>query len=361
MPLIIGGGPAGAAAAIMLARSGMAPVIVERSCQPADVICGGFLSWNSVALLQRCGVDPLALGGYPIDRARLFSGRRMAELPLPAGSVGLSRGRLDAALLDGAVQAGAQLRRGVTVRALEDGVVRYADGTSETPDRLILATGKHDLRGAARTVASHDPAIGLRWRFRLEEGQAWALGSAIELHLFAGGYAGLVMQEEGMANLCLAVRRSAFLAAGRRPAALLRTLSNEAPVLADRLGGGEFDAERAQAIANIPYGWRAGGIAGNTYRVGDQIGVIPSLAGEGVAIALATGMAAADAVVAGYAPQAYQARCSGRLARPIRSAVMLWTLAERPLLARLALPVLNVAPGLGTALMRMTRVNAVRL
>lgn len=356
MPLIVGGGPAGAAAAIGLACGGMAPVIVERSRQPADVICGGFLSWNSVAMLGRCGVDPVALGGHPVDRARLFSGRRMAELPLPVGSVGLSRRRLDEALLEQAVRAGARLRRGMIVRALDRGVVRYADGTCEIPDRLILATGKHDLRALARPVASKDPAMGLRWRFRIETEQARALGSAIELHLFDGGYAGLVMQEEGMANLCLAVRQSAFVRAGRRPEALLHALLGEAPTLAERLGGGGFDAERAQAIAHIPYGWRAGGQADNLYRVGDQMGVIPSLAGEGVAIALATGMTAADAILRGRDPDVYQRACASRLARPIRTAELLWSLAERPWLASSALPILRTMPGLGLAMMRLTRV-----
>lgn len=357
MPLIVGGGPAGAAAAIKLAQGGMRPVIVERSRSAADVICGGFISWNSVALLKACGVDAFALGGHPVDRARLFSGSRMAELPLPAGSAGLSRGRLDEALLDRAVRAGAHLRRGVTVRALEGGIIRYANGTFEAPDHLVLATGKHDLRGAARPIASKDPAMGLRWRFQVGEAQARAIGDAIELHLFDRGYAGLVMQEEGMANLCLAVRHSAFVRAGRRPAALLRSLLTEAPVLADRLGEGGFDADAAQAIANIPYGWRARGPAEGLYRVGDQIGVIPSLAGEGVGIALATGMAAADAILAGHDAQSYQARVSKGIARPIRSAAMLWALAERPALARFSLPFINHLPGLGDALMRLTRVG----
>lgn len=234
---------------------------------------------------------------------------------------------MDAALLDCATHAGAEVRRGIAVRAIEGRTVRYADGGSETPDRLILATGKHDLRGAARPVASRDPAMGLRWRYPASERMAARIGDAIELHLFAQGYAGLVMQEAGHANLCLAIRRSAFVAAGRNPAALLDRLFVDVPGLAQLAGEAMGEA---QAIANVPYGWRARGDAGGIYRVGDQVGVIPSLAGEGVGIALATGIAAGRAILAGQGPSAYQEKALHRIARPIRTAGLLWHLAERP-------------------------------
>lgn len=355
MPLIVGGGPAGAAAAIRLAQAGLQPVVVERSAVPTDMLCGGFLSWNSVRLLRACDVDPVALGGRAVHRARLFAGDRMAELPLPAASVGLSRRRLDAALLERAAQAGAQIRRGVTVRAIEQGVVRYAGGSCETPAHLILASGKHDVRGAPRPTVSNDPAVGLRWRFRASERLDQALDDAIELHLFHQGYAGLVMQEDAAANLCLAVRQSAFVEAGQRPEAMLAALLAHSPVLGDRLAG--LATGEAQAVAHIPYGWRARGAADGLYRVGDQIGVIPSLAGEGVGIALASGMAAADAIVAGVGPHAYQAACSRQIARPIGWAGLLWSLAERPWLARVALPLLAAVPGMGSAAMRHTRAS----
>ncbi|HZF94101.1 MAG TPA: FAD-dependent monooxygenase, partial [Allosphingosinicella sp.] len=46
--LIVGGGPAGAAAAIALARAGAAPELIERSAGPRDVVCGGFLGWDAL-------------------------------------------------------------------------------------------------------------------------------------------------------------------------------------------------------------------------------------------------------------------------------------------------------------------------
>ncbi|MEC3910851.1 FAD-dependent monooxygenase [Sphingobium sp. CR2-8] len=354
MPLIVGGGPAGAAAAIQLSRAGLRPVVIERSATPADMLCGGFLSWNSVRLLEECNVDPLALGGHAIHRARLFAGRHVTELALPAPAVGLSRRRLDAALLDQAAAAGADIRRGVTVRGIDNGVVRYADGTSETPAHLILATGKHDVRGAARPAPTNDAAVGLRWQFPASQRLIQTLGDAIELHLFHQGYAGLVGQEDGAVNLCLAVRQSAFVRAGKRPDAMLTALLAQTPGLADRLA--DVAVGEAQAIANIPYGWRADGPSEGLYRIGDQIGVIPSIAGEGVGIAIATGMAAAKAIMAGVDPLTYQRACSRQIAPPIKWSGLIWSLAERPWLATMALNLLSALPGLGLAAMHITRV-----
>src|SRR3954464_14685729 len=97
--LIVGGGPAGASAAIGLARGGAMPVLIERCPGERDLVCGGFLGWDALAALQRLGLDAAALGARPIQRLRLVSGGRSIEAALPRAAAGLSRRRLDAALL----------------------------------------------------------------------------------------------------------------------------------------------------------------------------------------------------------------------------------------------------------------------
>ncbi|VXC99228.1 NAD(P)/FAD-dependent oxidoreductase [Sphingomonas sp. AX6] len=356
MPLIVGGGPAGAAAAIGLASAGLSPTILERSNGEQDALCGGFLSWNTVRQLADLGIDTALLGGHPVDRLALFAGKRTARFALPAPGVGLSRRTLDAAMLDAARQAGAEIRYGVTVRRVEPGTLYLADDSILRANRIVLATGKHDLRGMARPVVCDDPAMGLRWRFRASPALAERIAGAIELHLFDHGYAGLVMQEDGHANLCLAIRHSAFVAAGQRPEAVLAGLIDREPALRQRLD--EEHPGPAQAIANVPYGWRATARdAHGLYRVGDQAGVIPSLAGEGVGIALATGTTAARAILEGEAPSAFQHDLARRLRRPIATASLLWHAAERPMLATAALPIIAHLPGVVERAMRMTRVS----
>jgi len=195
----------------------------------------------------------------------------------------------------------------------------------------------------------------LRWRFPTDPALAERIRGAIELHLFDHGYAGLVMQENGHANLCLAIRRSAFVAAGQRPETVLARLIARQPALADRLS--DIDPGEAQAIANVPYGWCATAAdAHGLFRVGDQAGVIPSLAGEGVGIALASGMAAARAILGGQEANAFQAELAGKLKRPIGTASLLWRTAERPWIANAALPILQRLPSAVGNAMRLTRV-----
>ncbi|MDP1027848.1 FAD-dependent monooxygenase [Sphingomonas sp. KR1UV-12] len=337
-PLIVGGGPAGAAAAIALAAAGERPLLLERTAETGDALCGGFLSWRSLAALARLGIEADALNRERIGEVRVFAGGRRAVAPLPWPALAVSRRTLDAALL---AQVDA-VERGVAVRSVEDGALRLADGAALMPAALFLATGKHDLRGLARPAAARgsDPTLGLRVRLPGSPALDRLVGPAIELHLFARGYAGIARQEDGGVNLCMAVHRSRLDAAGS-PAALLAMLAAEAPDLGERLSF--MTSEPVQAVANVPYGWRARAGTAGLFRLGDQAAVIPSLAGEGMGIALASGIAAAGAHArgGGAAARAWQPHFAARVRRPMAVAGLLRRLAEgaaAPWLVRAATP-----------------------
>ncbi|MBW6528034.1 FAD-dependent monooxygenase [Sphingomonas sp. RHCKR7] len=354
-PLILGGGPAGAAAAITLARAGVRPLVIERTRETGDALCGGFLSWRTLAAVERLGVDPEALGAAVVRHVRLFAAGRVVEAPLPAPARGVSRHRLDSLLLARAAEDGAAVERGLAARAVEDGCVRTADGAVLACDALFLASGKHDVRGAARPAPEGDPALGLRTRRADSLALARLVGDAVELHLFRGGYAGVVRQEDGSTNICLALRRSRLTAAGT-PARLLDTLAMEAPALGERLGGAADGA--IEAVANVPYGWRARSSAAGLFRLGDQAAVIPSLAGEGMGIALASGKSAAAAWRDGgaNAAESWQARFARRAGRPVAVAGAVRAVAEHPLLAAPLLAPLARA-GMLEMLARWTRIG----
>lgn len=345
--LIVGGGPAGAAAAITLAAAGQRPVLIERTRGSHDLVCGGFLSADTLAVLAGLGIDALALGGRPIARLRVIAGDADVAVELPFAAAGLSRRTLDAALLARAAALGAGIERGCAVRSVEGRCATLADGGVIGAEALFLATGKHDLRGIVRRgPMGDDPPVGLRVSVA-----GPAVDGAIELFLFERGYAGMLRQEDGTVNLCLSVARSR-LADG--PDALLAALGREVPVLGDRLG--EVTAYGAwSSVARIPYGWRAMQSAPGLYRVGDQAAVIASVAGDGVAIALTSGRAAADALLGGDV--AFQQGFAQRSRRPLRIAGGLRWLAERPTLAALLLPLLGRHPGVLHAALRATRIG----
>ncbi len=323
------------------------PVLIERSPGERDLVCGGFLGWDAIAQLGKLGLDPASLGARPIHRLRLVSGRKVVEQELPAAAAGLSRRRLDATLLRLAEEAGAAVLRGRVARGLDDGRLRLDDGSEMAADALFLATGKHELRGAARPIGNRPVSAGLRTAIAPPAD----LAGTIELHLYKGGYAGLLLQEDGAANLCLSVAQ-ARMAGGRE--ALLAELMREAPLLAERLGG--IVPAQWEAIAGVPYGWRARAGEPGLFRLGDQAAVIASLAGDGIAVALASGAAAAHACLHGGGAPAYQRGFADRARRPIAVAETLRHMAEAPVRRRLMLGLARV-PGLAKLAARLTRVG----
>jgi len=350
--LIVGGGPAGAAAAITLAEAGVRPLLIERGPERRGV-CGGFLGWDALPMLGRLGIDTAALGARPINRVRIVAGDREVETRLPGPAAGLSRTTLDAALLALAERKGAEVIRGLAVRSIDGRHARLADGSQIEAETMVVATGKHALRGAARDGLGRT-YVGLRSTLPFVPQR---LDTTIELHLFAGGYAGLLVQEDGSTNLCLSVEAERFRQAGGSAAGLIEALRHDAPALAHLMRAAEPEWA---AVAGIPYGWRAGSTDVGLFRVGDQSTVVASLVGDGIAMALASGLDAARAMIAGgaQAAQTFQQRLSHDRSRPIRIAEIARAIAERPRLARLALPLLRKAPGLIRLAARLTRVSA---
>jgi flavin-dependent dehydrogenase len=357
--LILGGGPAGASAAIVLAHAGAKHLLVERSRETGDAICGGFLSWRTLESLARLGIAPEALGPARVTTVRVLAGKRIVEARLPRAAHGVSRRRLDSVLLARAIDAGAAVERGMTVRALDGLTATLDDSTTLTADTLFLASGKHDIRGAARPAYARgdDPVLGLRVRLGATPGLERLVGDAIELHLFDRGYVGIVRQEDGSANCCMAVHRSALRDAGS-PAALLDQLARDHPRLGDRLAY-RHGGEAIDAIANVPYGWRATQGQPALFRLGDQAGVIPSLAGEGMGIAIASGIRASHAYLngGGAAAMRFQTDFARATARPIRLAGLVRDAAERPTLTAVALPLLARVPRLIDFIASLTRIG----
>jgi flavin-dependent dehydrogenase len=361
--LIVGGGPAGAAVATLLARGGAAPLLIERHGEPHDVVCGGFLGGDAIAMLARIGLDPAALGAPPISRARLIAGRRIAETDLPFAAAGLSRRALDAALLARAAEEGAAVERGIAVRRIDPDhrSVELADDSAIGADALFLASGKHEVRGGARMVSpADDPALGLRVRLEPSPTLARELDRVIELHLFRDGYAGLLVQEDGGINLCLSVAQSRLRETGSRPEPLIAALAHEAPRLADRFGAAASAGEWS-SVARVPYGWRARQGQPGLFRLGDQAAVIASLAGDGIAIALDSAFEAAEAYIAGGADAAidFQPAFARRAYRPVAFAGLLKHWGETPWIAAPLIGLFGRAPGLIRRAAAMTRIGVV--
>jgi flavin-dependent dehydrogenase len=355
--LVVGGGPAGAALAALLARAGEAVTLVEREAGPHDKVCGEFISGEAAGYLGRLGLDLDALGAVPIRRVQFSARGPAAGSDLPFTAFSLSRRRLDEALLGLAEDAGVDLIRGCRVRSLERLGGHWRAVTGGGPDfdakNAFLATGKHDLRGLKRPPGLHGALTGFKMHLRLAPAEAAALEGAVELHLFPGGYAGLEPIEDGLANLCLV----ADLHRLGRPAfpELLETIRRACPPLDRRLRGGEFQWPRPLAISAIPYGHVATSDDG-LWRLGDQAAVIPSLAGDGLGIALHSAHAAAAAYLGGESVAAFQRRLARDLGPRVKAAALLSRLLVQPWAQGAAVGLTRLRPQLLSAAAAYTRI-----
>jgi flavin-dependent dehydrogenase len=332
--LVIGGGLAGAAAACLLARAGRQVVLAERESGPRDKVCGEFLAPEARRVLSLLGIDLAALGAERVDRVRMILGHRETEAALPFEGASLSRRILDEALLVRAAAAGTDLRRGWRATGLEGGPgdwrVRFDAGRSLRVETVLLATGKHDLRGWRRPAGLQGDLVGFKQHLALRPAAARSLAGMVDLLLFDGGYAGVQLVGAGRAALCLVVRRGRLAASGGSWEALLGAVMRETPALARRLEGAVPCTERPLAVTAIPYGWVRRGSEG-LWRLGDQAAVVPSFTGEGMALALGSAELAAGSMLAGDSADLYQRRLCRRIrARVTASCILSHALVRTP-------------------------------
>lgn len=359
--LIVGGGVAGCAASIALARKGRSVTLIEREPTPRHKVCGEFLSGEALEDLHALGIDVASLGAVPLNHVRLAAARRAAEAPLPFPAASLTRKALDTALIAEAIAAGVRVERGRSVQSLSRTAnslwqATLADGSTFEAPTAFLATGKHDLRGHGRPKDPHQ-WIAFKMYYRLSAAQTTDLADASELTLYAGGYGGIQPVEDGVVNFCCVVQRQYFARAGLRWEGLLTKMQQDCPHLAMRLNGAGPLLGKPITITHIPYGYLRRETEEGLYCIGDQAAVIPSFTGDGISIALHTARRGTNAYLSGEPAKVFQPKLRSAMLPQMRLA----ELAADGLtnsLARALLPFcLRVWPGAMRVTARLTRVT----
>lgn len=351
--IVIGGGPAGSAAAIELARGGREVCLLERKQGAHDKVCGEFVSWEAAHYLQRLGIDLPAMGAEPIRAVRLYNGKQILQNDLPFRAWSVSRCRLDARLLQQAEREGVSLRHWVAVKDVlrTNGawLVATRQGEQLCTHSLFLANGKHELRGWRRREAGRTPdLIAFKMHLRLHGVQQQKIRENVELFLFDDGYAGLEPIEEGRANLCLVISRDTYHDCNNSWLALLAQLGSVSPVLETRLADAECLWPQPLAVYGTPYGYifRPDSGGPGLFRLGDQMAVIPSFAGDGIAIALHSGVLAAGVHLSGGGSTDYHRQARRDFAAPVRNAQTLASLLSNRFVRKAGFALLAQWPSL---------------
>ena len=333
--VVLGGGPAGAAAARTLASNGHSVLLVDKNEFPRPKVCGCCLSGSALDALEQLGLGglPEQLGALPLHEIRLFMGARRGAIRLPASKV-VSRDAFDCAMIAAAIEAGAEFISSTTARGtfidaggetrsvrveshckmgvLRGKVVLAATGLNhnaflDSHPALQLDIDKASRMGLGTSTtgsAGFQPAgrrdggapSGGGWLNAPRLGSVQAPGAYAPHTVFMAssgkGYVGLVSLEDGRINIAAALD-PAFIRESGGPAKTIDAFLSNAglPPLENageiRWHGTPLLTRRRKRVA-----------AERLFLIGDAAGYVEPFTGEGIAWALMSGFLAAQ--IAGH-------------------------------------------------------------
>jgi menaquinone-9 beta-reductase len=280
---IVGAGPAGSTLAALLAGRGAKVALFDRDHFPRDKVCGEFLSYDALPVLESLGVvEELDRAGAPyIDRCRIVGTRNTYEFGLPHAARGVSRWLFDDLLIRTAESRGATRREGESVddlAALDARVVVGAWGRwgrfDQQLERAFIRDRTHRNFGFKRHYSGDHPA------------------GTIDLYSFRNGYLGVNAVEGGITNICGLVHASRLSGHKGRWDAFIETLRREEAPL-DALYARHPPAQDGY-LTSEPVIFRArSAVEGGIFMIGDSSGVIDPLTGNGMAMAVQSALLAA--------------------------------------------------------------------
>jgi flavin-dependent dehydrogenase len=292
---VVGGGPAGCAAAKAVAESGLPVLVFERGLPGRDKACGDALVPEAIRQLTKCGVDNAclpSLNGRPFESIELYGEAGMLwrfEQPEGPGWV-VPRARLDQALRD-ALPALATVAYGTAVTDVNkqpNDTLQVLTRTSENIldevqcAALIVANGAGS-RIAARYGIAGQPNMSLSVTTYRTLSQARGLAFQFG-HLYRPGYRWIFPGQNGIAN----VGFCAFPSGARRNLKVLAAGPDAAVLHGCRWRGGRGPLWSGRGCA-----WHAGSAL---VSCGDAAGLVNPYSGEGITAALLSGWEAGTAV-----------------------------------------------------------------
>lgn len=313
---VIGGGPAGLAAAIAARQQGFRVVVADGAKPPIDKACGEVLMPDAITALEHLGVAAPATDACHLRGVRFLSAGLSAEADFPSESRGLSirRTTLHRILAEHAAGLGVDLLWHSVVSRISSDEVQAGKRTIRTKWIVGADGGNSRVRRWANLDAHSRTAV--RYAFRRHyRVKPWTDRMEIYWGEHSQGYATAVSNEE----VCVAV-------ATRHAELRLEESLRALPALDARLGGAETaSAERGAATANrkLKRVWRR-----NVALIGDASGTVDAITGEGLGLAFSQAIALAECFRSGNLAL-YQSAHRRLLLRPLLMARLMLMLDGR--------------------------------
>lgn len=299
--IVVGAGPAGAAAAWSLARGGRSVLLLDRAQFPRPKPCAEYVSPEASRILDAMGVLQPALraGAASLDGMRVRApngteligefGAARERVGLHTRGIALRRETLDALLLDAARAGGAVVRESAQVVGLVHDAAARVDGVTLRDGTVLRARMVIGADGL-RSVVARRLGVGVRarWPRRVAFVTHYAgvdgMGAHGEMHVERDGYVGLAPVDSGLVNVAVVVPVARSRHAATDPSSFIAEWIRARPHLAARFARA---ARHTPARGTGPFGWRTrrAWVPGAAL-VGDAADFFDPFTGEGIYAAL---------------------------------------------------------------------------
>jgi flavin-dependent dehydrogenase len=291
--IIAGGGLAGLTAGLILSKS-HSVLIIDPDDYPRHKMCGEYLSAEVYEFFKKEGLDLTQLTSYQFDEL-IFSTKKGHQLKtkLPLGGFGISRYALDLALYN-KVKAHAtfEIDRVLSILKTDDYFTVETSDKTFTCKQAIMATGKRSVldKNLDRPfIAQKSPWLAVKMHYNYD-----MPANEVQLHNFEGGYAGLSKIENGNVNLCYLSTFESFKRF-KNVDAFNENVLSENPHLKRFFKTAVPQWEQPITISQISFEQKKP-VEDEIIMAGDTAGLIHPLCGNGMAMAIHSGLLAAQAI-----------------------------------------------------------------